>query len=121
MAVSARPNKPSYYVVREAWIDDGAKGKDVVFDVLGVAADGSYWVTGVQVRIPKSDFDRMTADQIMSLIQAKVKENEEKLDSAYLKMVENVNLTGRLKTDPKVKAVLGSRISVKRSVESSVE
>jgi Ser-tRNA(Ala) deacylase AlaX len=121
MAVSARPNKPSYYVVREAWIDDGANGKDVVFDVLGVAADGSYWITGVQVRIPKSDFDRMTVDQIMSLIQAKVKENEETLDSAYLKMVENENLTGRLKSDPKVKVVLGSRISVERPVESPVE
>jgi Ser-tRNA(Ala) deacylase AlaX len=117
MAVSARPNKPVYYVIREAWIDDGANGKDVVFDVLGVAADGSYWVAGVQVRIPKSDFDRMTVDQIMSLIQAKVKENEATQDSAYLKMVENENLTERLKTDPKVKAVLGSRIPVDRPVK----
>jgi hypothetical protein len=117
MAVSARPNKPFYYVVREAWIDDGANGKDVVFDVLGIAADGSYWVTGLQVRIPKSDFDRMTVDQIMSLIRSKVKENEDILDSAYLKMVENENLTGRLKADPKVKALLGSRIPVDRPVK----
>jgi Ser-tRNA(Ala) deacylase AlaX len=121
MAVSARPNKPSYYVVREAWIDDGPTGKDVVFDVLGVAADGSYWVTGVQVRIPKSDFDRMTADQVMALIRAKVKENEETLDSAYLKTVENENLTERLKVDTKVKAVLGSRIPVERPVKRFVE
>jgi hypothetical protein len=121
MAVSARPNKPTYYVVREAWIDDGANGKDVVFDVLGVAADGSYWVTGVQVRIPKSDFDRMTADQVMALIRAKVEENEGALDSAYSKTVENEDLTERLKADPKVEAVLGSRILVKRLVDYPVE
>jgi hypothetical protein len=121
MAVSVRPNKPSYYVIREAWIDDGTNGKDVVFDVLGVAADGSYWVTGLQVRIPKSDFDKMTVYQIMSLIQAKVKENEETLDSAYLKMVENENLTERLKADPKVKAVLGYRIPVERPMGRPVE
>jgi glycosyltransferase A (GT-A) superfamily protein (DUF2064 family) len=117
MAVSARPNKSSYYVVREAWIDDGANGKDVVFDVLGMAADGSYWVTGLQVRISKRDFDKMTVDQVMALIRAKVKENESAMDSTYLKMVENENLTKRLKADPKVKAVLGSRITVERFVE----
>ena len=121
MAVSARPNKPAYYVVREAWIDDGINGKDVVFDVLGVATDGSYWVTGVQVRIPKSDFDRMTVDQLMSLIRSKVEENESALDSAYLKMAENEDLTKRLKDDSKVRSVLGSRISVERSVENFKE
>ena len=113
MAVSVRPNKPAYYVVREAWIDDGANGKDVVFDVLGVAADGSYWVTGVQVRIPKSDFDRMTAEQVMALIQDKAMENEAALDLAYLKVLENEKLTRQLKEDAKIKAILGSRISVK--------
>jgi hypothetical protein len=114
MAVSVRPNKPAYYVVREAWIDDGPTGKDVVFDVLGVAADGSYWVTGVQVRIPKSDFDRMTADQILTLIRSKVVENESALDLAYSKMVENEYLTRRLKDDQKTRAILGSRIPVER-------
>jgi hypothetical protein len=99
-------------VVREAWVDDGANGKDVVFDVLGVAPDGSYWVTGVQVRIPKADFDKMTADQVMALIRSKVKENESALDMAYSKAVENESLTRLLKADPKVKAVLGLRIAV---------
>ena len=112
MAVSVRPNKPAYYVVREAWIDDGANGKDVVFDVLGVAADGSYWVTGVQVRIPKADFDRMTVSQVMDLIQSKAKENELALDTAYSKALENEVLTQRLRADPKAKAVLGVRIAV---------
>jgi len=112
MAVSVRPNKPAYYVVREAWIDDGANGKDVVFDVLGVAADGSYWVTGVQVRIPKADFDRMTAGQVMDVIQSKAKENELALDTAYSKALENEVLTQRLRADPKAKAVLGARIAV---------
>ena len=116
MAASVRPNKPAYYVVRDSWIDDGANGKDVVFDVLGVAADGSYWLTGVQVRIPKSDFDRMTADQVVALIQDKVMENEMVLDSAYVKMVENESLTRQLKDNAKVKAMLGSRISVERPV-----
>ena len=112
MAVSVRPNKPAYYVVREAWIDDGANGKDVVFDVLGVAADGSYWVTGVQVRIPKADFDKMTVSQVMDLIQSKAKENELALDTAYSKALENEVLTQRLRADPKTKAVLGARIAV---------
>jgi len=112
MAVSVRPNKPAYYVVREAWIDDGANGKDVVFDVLGVAADGSYWVTGVQVRIPKADFDKMTVSQVMDLIQSKAKENELALDTAYSKALENEVLTQRLRADPKAKAVLGARIAV---------
>jgi len=112
MAVSVRPNKPAYYVVREAWIDDGDNGKDVVFDVLGVAADGSYWVTGVQVRIPKADFDRMTAGQVMDVIRSKVEENEKALDTAYSRAVENEMLTQRLKADPKAKAVLGARIAV---------
>ena len=112
MAVSVRPNKPAYYVVREAWIDDGDNGKDVVFDVLGVAADGSYWVTGVQVRIPKADFDKMTVSQVMDLIQSKAKENELALDTAYSKALENEVLTQRLRADPKAKAVLGARIAV---------
>jgi len=112
MSVTARPSRPAYYVVREAWIDDGANGKDVVFDVLGVAADGSYWVTGLQVRIPKADFDRMTAGQVMDVIRSKVEENEKALDTAYSRAVENEMLTQRLKADPKAKAVLGARIAV---------
>jgi hypothetical protein len=107
-----RPNKPAYYVVREAWIDDGDTGKDVVFDVLGVASDGSYWVTGVQVRIAKADYDKMTTDQVLALIRSKVRENETALDSTYSKVVENERLTQQLKADPKTKAILGSRITV---------
>jgi len=113
MEVSGRPNKPSYYVVRDVWIDDGPRGKEVVFDVLGVLEDGSYWVTGVQVRIPRRDFDKMTKKQILDLIEAAVKENESKLDEAYLKEAEKAMLTESLKGDEKIKTILGSRIELK--------
>jgi hypothetical protein len=57
----------------------------------------------------------------MDLIRAKVEENEEALDSAYSKVVENEDLTRQLKNDPRVEAVLGSRIPVGYLAEHPVE
>jgi hypothetical protein len=112
---SRRPDRAEYYVIKDIWVDDGASGKDVVIEVQGVRGDGSYWVTGLQVRIPKSSFDSMKPQEILSLIRSKVDENERELDSAYVKALENVALTDVLKKESKVGGLIGSRIDIDRA------
>jgi hypothetical protein len=111
---SQRPNKAEYYVIKDVWLDDSVSGKDVVIEVQGVRGDGSYWVTGLQVRIPKSSFDSMKPQEILSLIRSKVDENERELDSAYVKALENVALTDVLRQDSKVGGLIGVRINIDR-------
>jgi hypothetical protein len=111
---SQRPNKAECYVIKDIWVDDGVSEKDVVIEVQGVRGDGSYWVTGLQVRIPKSSFDSMKPQEILSLIWSKVAENERELDSAYVKALENEALTDVLKKDSKVGGLVGVRIDYKQ-------
>jgi hypothetical protein len=110
---SRRPDKAEYYIIKDVWVDDGVSGKDVVIEVQGVRGDGSYWVTGLQVRIPKNSFDSMTPREILSLIQSKVAENENILDSGYAKMLENEALSNSLKNDSKVAGLIGARVDYK--------
>jgi len=107
-----RPDKAEYYVVKDLWVDDGDSGKDVVIEVQGVRGDGSYWVTGLQVRIPKSSFDSMAPRAILSLIRSKILKNEKGLDSAYAKALENEALTDALKKDSKAGGLVGVRIDI---------
>ena len=109
---SRRPDKAEYYIIKDVWVDDGVSGKDVVIEVQGVRGDGSYWVTGLQVRIPKSSFDSMKPQEILSLTRAKVFRNEMELDSAYVKALENEALTDVLKKDSKVGRLIGARIDI---------
>jgi hypothetical protein len=111
---SRRPDKTEYYVIKDIWVDEGVSGKDVVIEVQGVRGDGSYWVTGLQVRIPKSGFDSMKPQEILSLIRSKVAENERELDSAYVKALENEALTDVLRKDGKVGGLIGVRVDYKQ-------
>jgi hypothetical protein len=112
-----RPDKAEYYIVKDVWVDDGASGKDVVIEVQGVRGDGSYWVTGIQVRIPKTRFDSMPTQAILSLIRSEVVKNEREMDSSYLKSLENAELTESLKKDSKAGGLVGVRIDIdKRAV-----
>jgi hypothetical protein len=113
---SQRPDKAEYYVVKDVWIDEGGSGKDVIIEVQGVRGDGSHWVTGFQVRMAKSDFDRMPISAILSLIRKKAIENEEALDSAYSRSLENAALTESLKKGDKVAGLVGARIEIDRKV-----
>jgi hypothetical protein len=112
---SQRPDKTEYYIIKDVWVDDGVSGKDVVIEVQGVRGDGSYWVTGLQVRIPKSSFDSMKPQEILSLIRSKVVENERELDSVYVKALENEALTDVLKKDIKVGGLIGVRIDIDKA------
>jgi hypothetical protein len=112
---SQRLDKAEYYIIKDVWVGDGISGKDVVIEVQGVRGDGSYWVTGLQVRIPKSSFDSMKPQEILSLIQSKVAENERELDSAYVKALENEALTDVLKNDSKVGGLIGVRIDIDKA------
>jgi hypothetical protein len=108
-----RPDKAEYYIVKDVWVDDGASGKDVVIEVQGVRGDGSYWVTGIQVRIPKTRFDSMPTQAILSLIKSEVVKNEAALDDSYLKMLENETLSQSLKKDSKAAGLIGVRVDYK--------
>jgi hypothetical protein len=110
---SQRPDKADYYIIKDIWIDEGVSGKDVVIEVQGVRADGSYWVTGIQIRIPKDDFDSMKTQTLLSLIRSKVVENEKALDDAYVKMLGNETLSQSLKNDSKVAGLIGVRVDYK--------
>jgi len=109
-----RPDRADYYIIKDVWVDDGVSGKDVVIEVQGVRGDGSYWVTGLQVRIPKSSFDSMKPQEILSLIQSKVAENEAELDSAYVRALENDALTDVLKKDSRVGGLIGTRVDYRK-------
>jgi hypothetical protein len=110
---SQRPNKAEYYIIKDVWVDNGVSGKDVVIEVQGVREDGSYWVTGFQVRIPKESFDSMAPQAILSLIRRKVVENEELLDRGYLEALENEAISKSLKQDSKVAGLVGVRVDYK--------
>jgi hypothetical protein len=112
---SQRLDKAEYYIIKDVWVDDGVSGKDVVIEVQGVRGDGSYWVTGLQVRIPKSSFDSMKPQEILSLIRSKVVENERELDSVYVNALENEALTDALKKDIKVGGLIGVRIDIDKA------
>jgi len=111
---SQRPDKAEYYIIKDVWVDDGVSGKDVVIEVQGVRGDGSYWVTGFQVRIPKESFDSTKPQEILSLIRSKVEENEVGLDSVYAKALENEALTDVLRKDSKVGGLIGVRVDYKQ-------
>jgi hypothetical protein len=110
---SRRPDKADYYIIKDIWIDEGVSGKDVVIEVQGVRGDGSYWVTGIQVRIPKTSFDSMAPQAILSLIKSEVVRNEAALDDSYVKMLENETLSQSLKKDSKVAGLVGVRVDYK--------
>ena len=109
-----RPDKAEYYIIKDVWVDDGDSGKDVVIEVQGVRGDGSYWVTGFQVRIARSNFEKMPIGAILSLIRAKAIENERELDSSYSKSLENAALTKGLKEDVKAGGLIGVRIDISK-------
>jgi hypothetical protein len=109
---SSRPNKAEQYVIRDVWVDDGVSGKELVIDVQGVRGDGSYWVTGFQLRVPLSDVDKISRGDIIVAVRDKALENERKLDRDYMSVADNVSLTENVKKMDKVASLVGMRITV---------
>ena len=101
-----RPDRAQYYVIREIWVD----GDSVVIDVQGVRDDGSYWVTGFQIRVSKVDWDRMSENEILALVRSEARKNEAALDAAYLKMRDDESKTTSLRNEMKYKSLVGQRI-----------
>jgi len=101
-----RSDKAEYYVIREIWVD----GDFVVIDVQGVRDDGSYWVTGFQIRVTKVDWDRMNESDILDLVMSEARKNEAALDEAYLKMRDDESKTASLRNEVKYKNLVGQRI-----------
>jgi hypothetical protein len=114
--IPRRPDKAEYYVIKDIWVDEGVSEKEVIIEVQGVRGDGSHWVTGFQVRMAKSDFERMPIDKILALIRAKAIEDERELDRYYLKLLENAALTESLKKDSKAGGLIGVRIDIEKVV-----
>jgi hypothetical protein len=108
---SSRPNKAEQYVIRDVWVDDGVSGKELVIDVQGVRGDGSYWVTGFQLRLPLSNIDKISRDDIVAAVREKALENERKIDGDYMRVADNVSLTGNVKRMDKVASLVGMRIT----------
>jgi hypothetical protein len=105
--------KPSHYVIRDLWIDGGlGEPKRVVLDVLGVGADGSYWLTGFQLTIPKDEYDELTVDEIMARVRSKALENEAALDAAASAQDENIALTEKLRSEDKFVKLKGARVEI---------
>ena len=101
-----RPDRAQYYVIREMWVD----GDFVVIDVQGVRDDGSYWVTGFQIRVAKIEWDRMSENEILALVRSEARRNEAALDEAYLKMRDDESKTASLRNEVKYKNLVGQRI-----------
>jgi len=101
-----RPDRAQYYVIREMWVD----GDSVVIDVQGVRGDGSYWVTGFQIRVAKIDWNRMSESDILDLVKSEAMKNEAALDEAYLKMRDDESKTASLRNEVKYKNLVGQRI-----------
>jgi len=101
-----RPDRAQYYVIREMWVH----GDFVVIDVQGVREDGSYWITGFQIRVAKVDWDRMSESDILALVRSEARKNEAALDEAYLKMRDDESKTASLRNEVKYKNLVGQRI-----------
>ena len=101
-----RPDRAQYYVIREMWVD----GDFVIIDVQGVRDDGSYWVTGFQIRVTKVDWDRMNESDILALVMSEARKNEATIDESYLKMRDDEGKTVSLRNEVKYKNLVGQRI-----------
>ena len=101
-----RPNKAAYYVVREIWVD----GDDVVLDVQGVRGDGSYWVTGFQMKISRAEWTNLTDAEIVSRIRSEVLRNEALLNEDFLKQKTNEAETEKIKKEEKYQRIRGAEI-----------
>jgi hypothetical protein len=106
--------RAAYYVVREIWLEaDSVSGaKTVVVEVQGVRGDGSYWVTGFQVRIPYDRFVTMTDAEFDGIIMAEMRKNEEALKKARNDVVLSTQETEALRKTDKYKSRVGKQYTV---------
>lgn len=98
-----------YYEVRNVWVVLKEMGEDVVIEVQGVRGDGSYWVSGFNLTIPKQTFDRMSISEIDKAIVDAIRKNEEETRKWRYLQVESDRKTQLVRGDPKVKWLLGRR------------
>ncbi|MEM1944126.1 MAG: hypothetical protein QXE50_05995 [Nitrososphaerota archaeon] len=99
------------YEVTNVWVDVAADGsKTVVIEVQGRRADGSYWVNGFNIRIPKSQYDLMTEKDLNRLIISKIAENELEIEKWRNLQAQSDSETTYLKTaDDKAKNLIGKK------------
>ena len=113
--MSSGADRAKYYVVRDAWIEKNISGEtNVVIEVQGVRQDGSYWVTGFQIVMPKDEWDKMDLNQIAALIKQRVLDNEKALDDSERAVQESLALTEQFVKDPKYTQIRKIKINLIR-------
>lgn len=96
-----------YYKVTNVWVvvkEDGTQ--DVIIEVQGVRGDGSYWVNGFNVIIPRKDYDKMTESQIDGLITAEIKKNEDSIKKWRQLQQTSDGETKKIKQEEKITKIM---------------
>lgn len=99
------------YEVTNVWVEVGVDGsKTVVIEVQGRRADGSYWVNGFNIRLPKPQYDSMAETALDQLITSKIAENEREIAKWRELQRQSDQETTLLKTtDTKTQKLVGKK------------
>ncbi|MEM4458341.1 MAG: hypothetical protein QXN23_05945 [Candidatus Caldarchaeum sp.] len=99
------------YEVTNVWVEVGVDGsKTVVIEVQGRRADGSYWVNGFNIRLSRTEYDKLTETDLDKLITSKIAENEAAIQSWRDRQKQADMETVQLRTlDNKVQKLVGKK------------
>jgi len=99
------------YEVTNVWVEVERDGsRTVVIEVQGRRADGSYWVNGFNIRLSRTEYDKLTETDLDKLITSKIAENEAAIQSWRDRQEQADMETVQLRTlDNKVQKLVGKK------------